>query len=144
MPINVEFDISGILNSASTEIDELVSRIDDKVLTGYYDVSRAVIWLYISGFVAATLTALLGIRKTFFNGGIKLLLTFCVVFLSSLGSEIRVARRRSRAKSNSRLAAWMASAIPFASCFSITLRIMGRSKGLRSQPNRLNFDLRSL
>ncbi|GAA93005.1 hypothetical protein AKAW_11117 [Aspergillus luchuensis IFO 4308] len=84
--ISFTFNISGILNSASTEIDELVSRIDDKVLTGYYDVSRAVIWLYISGFVAATLTALLGIRKTFFNGGNKLLLTFCVLSLALIMS----------------------------------------------------------
>lgn len=81
--VSFTFNISGILRSASTEIGELVSTIDEKVLNGYYDVSRAVTSLYISGFVAATLTAVLGIRKTFFDGGSKLLIIFCVVIMSS-------------------------------------------------------------
>ncbi|OJJ65709.1 hypothetical protein ASPBRDRAFT_139521 [Aspergillus brasiliensis CBS 101740] len=84
--ISFTFNISGILNSASTEIGELVSTIDDKVLTGYCNMSRAITWLYISGFFAATLTALLGIRKMAFGRGNKLLLTFCVLSLALITS----------------------------------------------------------
>ncbi|KAJ5917540.1 actin cortical patch SUR7/pH-response regulator pali [Penicillium verhagenii] len=68
------FNFSGILNSFSTEIVDLISDIDAEVLTGYRDVSRAIIWLYIFGFIGATLTTLLGIRKVFFHGGNRLLI----------------------------------------------------------------------
>lgn len=73
------FNISGILNSISTEMSELVPEIDEGVLTGYHEVSNAVTWLYIFGFVCATITTLLATRKIFFNGGSKLLIIFGMV-----------------------------------------------------------------
>ena len=74
------FDLSTILSSVSTEIDEVISDIDNSALTGYEEASKAIAWLYIFGFTSSSVTTLLAIRKAFFNGGSKLLMIFGTVF----------------------------------------------------------------
>lgn len=77
--VSFTFNMSGILNSVSNEMSEIIPDIDEKVLTGYHEVSNAVTWLYIFGFLCAAITTLLAIRKIFFNGGSKLLIIFGMV-----------------------------------------------------------------
>ncbi|KAJ6102612.1 actin cortical patch SUR7/pH-response regulator pali [Penicillium sp. IBT 16267x] len=73
------FNLSGIFNSVSTEVNDFISGIDETALTGYQNVVRALIWLYILAFIAAFLTTIFGIRKVFASGGNKLLLVSCTV-----------------------------------------------------------------
>lgn len=82
--VSFTFNISDILNSVSTEISGLIPEIDERVLTGYHEVSNAVTWLYIFGFICAATTTLLAIRKIFFNGGSKLLIIFAMVIQTLL------------------------------------------------------------
>lgn len=77
--VSFTFNVSGILNSASSGVNEIIPNIGEKMLSGYHEVSSAIIWLYILGFISATFTALLAIRKVFFNGGNKLLMIFGMV-----------------------------------------------------------------
>ncbi|KAI1829175.1 hypothetical protein CBS147337_10014 [Penicillium roqueforti] len=86
--VSFSFNLSNILNSVSTEIDDVVPGVSDKLLTGYRDGSRAIIWLYISGSIAAILTTGFGIRKAFRQGGSSLLIISCTVSLSSSSLQI--------------------------------------------------------
>jgi hypothetical protein len=73
------FNLSSIFDSISTEINDLLPDLNDTVLAGYRDISEAVIWLYITGFISAVLVVILGVRKVCFNGGNKLLVIFATV-----------------------------------------------------------------
>lgn len=79
--VSFSFNLSNILNSVSTEMDDVVPGVSDKLLTGYRDGSQAIIWLYISGSITAILTAGFGIRKAFRHGGSSLLIISCTVSL---------------------------------------------------------------
>ncbi|KAJ5642286.1 hypothetical protein N7490_006286 [Penicillium lividum] len=71
------FNLSGIFNSISTEVNDIFSDIDETALTGYHDAVRALILLYILAFIAAFLTTIFAIRKVVAPGGNKLLVVCC-------------------------------------------------------------------
>lgn len=73
------FNLSSIFDSISTEINDLLPDLNDTVLAGYRDVSQAIIWLYITGFISTVLVVILGVRKALFNGGNMLLVMFAMV-----------------------------------------------------------------
>ena len=77
--VSFSFNLSGIFNSMSSDIGSIVSGVDEKVLTGYRDVAHSTTWLYILALITSFMTGLLGVRKTFFQGGNKLLICSSIV-----------------------------------------------------------------
>lgn len=71
--LNFAFNLSSALGSALVKIDEVLRPIDEATISGYRQMSHAIIYLYISGLVAITLAAALGIQKTLFDRGNRLL-----------------------------------------------------------------------
>lgn len=74
------FDLLGIFGSASSEINDILPKDDNKALAGYHDVSRWIITAYIIGFAftvaAITIQALLAM---FSKGGKVFLVAFSLV-----------------------------------------------------------------
>ncbi|KAF3009275.1 hypothetical protein E8E15_002494 [Penicillium rubens] len=70
------FDLLNIFDSVSTEINDFIPSLNQTVFAGYRDVSQAIIWLYILGFISTVLVVILGVRKAVFSGGNKLLAIF--------------------------------------------------------------------
>jgi hypothetical protein len=54
-------------------MDEVLRPVDESTISGYRQISHAIIYLYISGLVGNTLVTALGIQKTFFDRGDRLL-----------------------------------------------------------------------
>lgn len=73
------FDLLNIFDSVSTEINDFIPSLNQTVFAGYRDVSQAIIWLYILGFISTVLVVILGVRKAVFSGGNKLLAIFSTV-----------------------------------------------------------------
>ncbi|KAJ5626380.1 hypothetical protein N7510_002689, partial [Penicillium lagena] len=77
-----DFDFSAVLDSTPIKVRDVLPEIDRTAISGYRRFFRSVICLYISGFVTTTLAMVLGVRKTLFSRGHRLLAIFCM--LSSL------------------------------------------------------------
>lgn len=73
------FDLSALLDSTPIKVIDVLPEIDQSLISGYRQLSLSAIRLYISGFVATTLTIILAGRKCFFSSGSKLLAIFCTV-----------------------------------------------------------------
>ncbi|CAG8068707.1 unnamed protein product [Penicillium salamii] len=67
------FDLSAVLGSTPITFTEILPEIDRSLISGYRRFSQSMICLYISGFVATTLTVILAGRKGFFSKGSRLL-----------------------------------------------------------------------
>lgn len=77
--VSFSFDLSAIFNTISSDVDDLLPGINKKALTGYRELSQAVTWLYIFGFVATAFSVVFAVRTVFFSAGSKLLLISCMV-----------------------------------------------------------------
>ena len=73
------FDLSALLDSTPIKVIDVLPEIDQSLISGYRQLSLSAIRLYISGFVATTLTIISAGRKCFFSNGSKLLAIFCTV-----------------------------------------------------------------
>lgn len=75
------FDLSNILGSISSDLENLIPGLDESALQGYHNLSKAVIWLYIFGLSLTVFSMVCAIRAVFFSGGRKLLVLSSAVSL---------------------------------------------------------------
>ncbi|KAJ5882281.1 uncharacterized protein N7529_000953, partial [Penicillium soppii] len=73
------FDLSALLDSTPVKVSDMIPDIDQSSISSYRPLSLSLTRLYISGFVATTLTIILAGRKFFFSNGSKLLAIFCTL-----------------------------------------------------------------
>jgi hypothetical protein len=73
------FDLFSVLNSTPVKVDKVLPGLDQKAISGYRKLSHGIVGFYISGFVTTALVVILGIRKTFFSRGSRLLALLCTV-----------------------------------------------------------------
>ncbi|KAJ5749482.1 hypothetical protein N7533_006510, partial [Penicillium manginii] len=71
--LKFDFNLSSALGSALNKINEVPRTIDEATMSGYRQISHAIIYLYISGLVEITLVVALGIQKALFDRGDRLL-----------------------------------------------------------------------
>lgn len=77
--ISFSFNLSAIFNTTSSDLDDLLSGINKKALSGYRELSQAVIWLYIFGFVSTAFSVVFAARTVFFSAGSKMVVVSCMV-----------------------------------------------------------------
>ncbi|KAJ5330512.1 hypothetical protein N7476_000295, partial [Penicillium atrosanguineum] len=73
------FDLFSVLNSTLVKVDKVLPGLDQKAISGYRKLSRGIVGFYISGSVTTALVVILGVRKTFFSRGSRLLALLCTV-----------------------------------------------------------------
>lgn len=73
------FDLFSVLNSTPVKVDKVLPGLDQKAISGYQKLSHGIVGFYISGFVTTALVVILGVRKTFFSRGSRLLALLCTV-----------------------------------------------------------------
>jgi hypothetical protein len=73
------FDLSAVLESMPVDVDKVLPQVDEKAVSGYRNLSHAIISLYIAGFVSTVLVVILGARRTLWARGNRLLALFCIV-----------------------------------------------------------------
>lgn len=77
--VSFAFDLSAILGTISSDLDNLLPGINEKALTGYHQALHAIVWLYIFAFILTVLSGIFAVRTEFFSGGSTLLVVSCIV-----------------------------------------------------------------
>ncbi|KAJ5743481.1 hypothetical protein N7533_010583 [Penicillium manginii] len=67
------FNLSSTLSSTVAKMEKVLQPVGESTISGYRQISHAIIYLYISSLVGNTLVTALGIQKTFFDRGDRLL-----------------------------------------------------------------------